>query len=172
MMNNSLLFILLASLLSLTTACAESTQSSAPNKAEAAKQSATAELTKISTTDESFDSAKESVEMAIADKGLIVSGVLHISDMLNRTGKDLGIEKPVYKKAEGIEFCSAKISHKMAQVDPSNVSMCPFTVVIYQLNEAPEKTHLSYRITHLKGDGAAVEKEITDLLQNIVEEAL
>ncbi|MCK5727377.1 MAG: hypothetical protein KAH22_11200 [Thiotrichaceae bacterium] len=124
-----------------------------------------------STDDDDFNSVKETIEMAIADQGLIVSGTLHISEMLNRTGKDLGF-KPIYKVAEGVEFCSSKISHLMAQVDPSNISMCPFTVTIYQLTEDPSKTYLSFRHVSLKGDGVKVEEKITALLQTIVDEAL
>lgn len=164
MLKQSLFFTFLGTVLAINTVCADS-HKSAENTESAAQ-------TKIATTDDDYDSVKENVEMAITDRGLIVSGTLHISDMLNRTAKDLGIEKPIYKKAEGIEFCSAKISHKMAQVDPTNVSMCPFTVVIYQLNSSPEKTNVVYRFTKLNGDGAVLEKEITDLLQGIVEDAV
>lgn len=148
----------------LSSACA-----SDEKKPEAQEKSS---VTHTTTIDDDYVAIKENIEMAITDKGLIISGTLHISEMLNRTGKDLGFDKNIYKKAEGIEFCSAKISHAMAQVDPSNVSMCPFTVVIYQLNSAPEKTHLSYRYVPLQGNGTALEKEIQQLLQGIVDEAI
>ena len=157
-------------ILVINSACAENKESMEKKKTVAKAESSSP--TKLAITEDDFDTIKENVEMAITDRGLIVSGTLHISDMLNRTGKDLGIDKPLYTKAEGIEFCSAKISHKMAQVDPTNVAMCPFTVVVYQLTDSPKKIHLSYRYVHLKGNGAEVEKEITQLLQGIVDEAI
>jgi len=166
MIKNSFLLTFLGMILVINTACAESKEST-----EKAAPSSSSSTTKLVVIEDDFDSIKENVEMAITDRGLIVSGILHISDMLNRTGEDLGIDKPLYSKAEGIEFCSARISHKMAQVDPTNVAMCPFTVVVYQLTDSPKKIHLTYRYVTLKGDGAEVEKEITQLLQGIVNEA-
>jgi uncharacterized protein (DUF302 family) len=120
----------------------------------------------------SFEDINESVRMAIADGGMIVSGTLHISDMLNRTGKDIGFDKNIFKKSEAVEFCSALISHKMAAVHPANVSMCPFTVAIYELNDEPGVIYLSYRRVKLLGDGKKVEDEITALLQGIVDESV
>lgn len=154
-----------------STACASDEQKLKTPKKGQEEQEKTA-VTYTAVTDISYANIKENIEMAITDQGLIISGTLHISDMLNRTGKDLGFDKNIYKKAEGIEFCSAKISHAMAQVDPSNVSMCPFTIVIYELNSTPNKVYLSYRYVPLHGDGAKVEKKIQQLLQGIVDETI
>ena len=120
----------------------------------------------------SFEDINESVRMAIADEGMIVSGTLHISDMLNRTGKDIGFDKNIFKKSEAVEFCSALISHKMAVAHPSNVSMCPFTIAIYELNDEPGVVYLSYRRVNLLGDGKKVEDDIMTLLQGIVDESV
>lgn len=160
-MKNKIYWLIIPFLLGISLNC--SSESKLPTKESP--------ITYTSHTEEDFEGVKEAVEMAIGDQGLIVSGTLHISEMLNRTGKDLGF-KPIYKIAEGVEFCSSKISHLMAQVHPSNVSMCPFTVVIYQLTDEPEKTYLSFRHVSLKGDGEAVEKKIINLLQTVVDEAL
>jgi len=120
----------------------------------------------------SFEDINENVRMAITDGGMIVSGTLHISDMLNRTGKDIGFDKNIFKKSEAVEFCSALISHKMAVVHPANVSMCPFTIAIYELNEEPDVVYLSYRRVKLLGDGKKVEEDIITLLQGIVDESV
>ncbi len=120
----------------------------------------------------SFEDINESVRMAITDGGMIVSGTLHISDMLNRTGKDIGFDKNIFKKAEAVEFCSALISHKMAAVHPANVSMCPFTIAIYELNDEPGVVYLSYRRVKLLGNGKKVEEDIIALLQGIVDESV
>ncbi len=120
----------------------------------------------------SFEDISDNVRMAITDGGMIVSGTLHISDMLNRTGKDIGFDKNIFKKSEAIEFCSALISHKMAAVHPANVSMCPFTIAIYELNDEPDVVYLSYRRVNLLGDGKKVEEDIIKLLQSIVDESV
>jgi uncharacterized protein (DUF302 family) len=173
------LFLILFSSLLISSVCAEkvSTETKVEVKqtktetteAKETEQPKSVVVTKAGT---SFDDVNESVRMAITDGGMIVSGTLHISDMLNRTGKDIGFEKNIFKKSEAVEFCSALISHKMAVVHPSNVSMCPFTVAIYELNDEPGVIYLSYRRVKLLGDGKKVEDEITALLQGIVDESV
>ena len=118
-----------------------------------------------------FDSVKENIEMAITDKGLLVSGTLHVSEMLNRTGKDLGFDKAIFEKAESVEFCSAVISHKMAIADPANITVCPFTVAVYTYATKPETVYVSYHKPALMGDAKEVTQEINDLLSSIVTEA-
>ncbi|MCK5917248.1 MAG: hypothetical protein KAG34_02430 [Cocleimonas sp.] len=174
------LFLILFSSLLLSTAYAEKisspeTKAVESNPAKVDKSDAkkadkpTVIITKAGT---SFEDINESVRMAITDGGMIVSGTLHISDMLNRTGKDIGFEKNIFKKSEAVEFCSALISHKMAVVHPANVSMCPFTIAIYELNDEPGVIYLSYRRVELLGDGKKVEDDIITLLQGIVDESV
>ena len=118
-----------------------------------------------------FETTKENIEMAITNKGLRVSGTLHVSEMLNRTGKDLGFEKQIFAKAESVEFCSALISHKMAIADSANISVCPFTIAIYSYKEKPEAVYISYRLPTLLGEATEVTADIKTLLAEIVEEA-
>ena len=168
------LFLILFSSLLISTACAEKTTE---KKAADSKPTATTKVEEeksviITKAGTSFDDINESVRLAIADGGMIVSGTLHISDMLNRTGKDIGFDKNIFKKSEAVEFCSALISHKMAAAHPSNISMCPFTIAIYELNDEPGVVYLSYRRVKLLGDGKKVEEEIVKLLQDIVDESV
>jgi len=118
-----------------------------------------------------FETTKENLEMAITGKGLRVSGTLHVSEMLNRTGKDLGFDKQIFAKAESLEFCSALISHKMAVADSANISVCPFTIAVYSYTEKPETVYISYRLPTLLGDAAEVTQDIKTLLDDIVTEA-
>jgi uncharacterized protein (DUF302 family) len=118
-----------------------------------------------------FETTKENIEMAVTDKGLRVSGTLHVSEMLNRTGKDLGFDKQIFAKAESVEFCSALISHKMAVADPANISVCPFTIAVYSYTEKPEQVYVSYRLPELIGNATEVTKEIQQLFLDIVTEA-
>ena len=167
------LLLLLTSSFLIATAYAETPTTIETKTTESAVASTEAEksvvITKAGT---SFDTVKDNVQLAITDGGMIVSGTLHISDMLNRTGKDIGFDKNIFKKSEALEFCSALISHKMAAVHPSNVSMCPFTVAIYELNDEPGVVYLSYRRVNLLGDGKTVEEEIVKLLQGIVDDSV
>ncbi len=180
-----LLLILFSSLL-ISTACAEETAPTddkatelKPTKMDGpdtkvfdSKRTAPPTSIVITKAGTSFDDINENVRTAITDGGMIVSGTLHISDMLNRTGKDIGFDKNIFKKSEAIEFCSALISHKMAAIHPANVSMCPFTIAIYELNDEPGVVYLSYRRVKLLGDGKKVEDDIVALLQNIVDESV
>jgi uncharacterized protein (DUF302 family) len=175
------LFLILLSSLIISTACAEKTVSTDTKKTE--EKSTESNPSNLKTGDKldsivitkagiSFEDINESVHMAITDGGMIVSGTLHVSDMLNRTGKDIGFDTNIFKRSEAVEFCSALISHKMAAAHPANISMCPFTIAIYELNSEPGVIYLSYRRVKLLGDGKKVEDEIVALLQNIVDESV
>lgn len=122
--------------------------------------------------DESFEDIKENVEMAITDRGLTVSGTLHVQEMLTRTGDDLGFGPGPYLKAESLEFCSAVISHKMIKTDPSNMGICPFTIAIYILRTDPNRVYVAYRVPSLAGDADKVLKEVIDLLDGVVKDSI
>ena len=94
---------------------------------------------------EPFDVAKDNVKDALIDKGLKINTVAHISDMLKRTGKDLGNPSNIYTKAENIEFCSATVSRNTMQASPHNIIYCPYIISIYSLKANPKVTYISYR---------------------------
>lgn len=118
-----------------------------------------------------FEDVVENVKLAIEARGMLVSGILHISDMLNRTGPDLGF-RPEFEQAESVEFCSALISHKMTQVSPENMAICPFTISVYVRVAEPDLVYVAYRRQHLAGEAAAVTDEINALFNGIVEESI
>ena len=93
----------------------------------------------------SFDDVKEALVMAIENRGLVINYTSHIADMLDRTGADIGAAKKVYSKAEIVEFCSAKISRRMMEMDPQNIVMCPFAISVYTLPGEKDRVWLSYR---------------------------
>jgi hypothetical protein len=119
-----------------------------------------------------YDTVKENIGMAITDRGMLTSGELHVSDMLNRTGTDLGFPRPVFIKAESIEFCSAVMSHKMTQADPSNLVICPFTIALFIKTNEPEQVYVAYRRQYLAGEAETAQAEVNQLLRDIVAEAL
>lgn len=123
-------------------------------------------------TDDDYEDVKENLAIAITDRGMLISGTLHISDMLKRTAMDLGYKKQVYLKAESLEFCSAKVSHEMVLLDSSNLTICPFTVALYVLKEQPERVYVAFRRPSLAGHAGTMEASIFAMLEGIVKDAL
>ncbi|QYZ65605.1 MAG: hypothetical protein OI74_14230 [Gammaproteobacteria bacterium (ex Lamellibrachia satsuma)] len=121
--------------------------------------------------DEAYEDVIDNIKMAVEERGMLVSGILHVSDMLNRTGPDLGY-KQVFKKAESVEFCSAVISHKMTQVSPENLVVCPFTIAVYIKADEPEQVYVAYRSQSLAGQADKVTAEILELLDGIVKDSI
>jgi len=113
-----------------------------------------------------FSDVVEALKFAIEDHGLFINNVMHMGDMLERTGKDLGFEKPVYLRAESFEFCSALLSRRMLQEDPARIVNCPFIISVYVLPDQPDTTYLAHRILAkpgeqgIMGEIAATLKEI------------
>jgi uncharacterized protein (DUF302 family) len=134
-------------------------------------ETAPGNLVKYKTRGE-YEMVRESLEFAITGQGLVISGTLHVQEMLDRTAPDLGIEESAYHAAESFEFCSAVISHLMIQADPANLAVCPFTVSVYQLTGDQEHVYVAYRVPTFDGDSAAVEKKALKLLDDIAREAV
>lgn len=127
------------------------------------------------TTKNDFDSVKQDIEIAITGRGLVVDHTSHISEMLARTGKDLGIgAKTVYGKAEALQFCSAVVSRRTMEADPSHIVFCPYIIVIYTLPQDPKTVYVGYREPVASGSSAsrAAIKAVKALLDGIVKEAL
>lgn len=123
------------------------------------------------TSEETFEDVIENIKMAIIDRGMLVSGTLHVSEMLNRIGPDLGFSQ-VFSKAESVEFCSALISHKMSQAAPENIVICPFTIAVYVTETEPQKVNVAYRLPLLAGDAKAATDAIIEMLDGIVQDSI
>ena len=119
----------------------------------------------------SFDEVIDNVKFAIINRGMLVSGTLHVSDMLNRTGKDLGFPTNVYRKAQSIEFCSALMSHRMIAADPRNLVICPFTVAVYETTDEPAKVYVAYHRQVLAGNAEEAARAVNRMLDGIAREA-
>lgn len=118
-----------------------------------------------------FQDVRDSVAMAIEGKGLKITHSNHIADMLERTGKDLGMTKQVYEFGEQMEFCSATVSRVMMEADPHAIVLCPYSIAIYKI---PNDKHIyvSFRkppATNnpaLKKAMAEVEKLLTEIIKD------
>lgn len=93
----------------------------------------------------SFEDTREAIVMAIENRGLVINYVSHIGDMLERTGADIGASRKVFAQAEIIEFCSARLSRQMMEIDPHNIVLCPFAISIYTLPGDTRSTWVAYR---------------------------
>jgi uncharacterized protein (DUF302 family) len=98
-----------------------------------------------------------------------------INRMLERTGKDVGSARKLYADAQAFVFCSAAYSRKTMEADPANVSLCPYSMLVYATAQEPGKVHVSYK-RPWRPDGSAASKaalkEVEALLDGIAREAL
>jgi len=119
-----------------------------------------------------FETVMEGAKAAIQERGMYINNVMHMSEMLDRTGKDLGLGGKVYEHAESIEFCSAILSRKMTEEDPNRIVNCPFILSIFTLPGQTEKTFVVHRaIPEAEIAGSEVMAEVAEMLQGVAEGA-
>lgn len=114
-----------------------------------------------------YADVKDDLVAAIEQRGLVVSFVAHVGDMLERTGRDLGKTKRIYEQADVIEFCSATASRAMMEADPQNLVYCPYTIAVYTLPGEPGVVYLAHR----KYPQTAALKPVDKLLAGIIADA-
>lgn len=119
-----------------------------------------------------FDEAQDALKDSITDQGLVLSNELHASDMLNRTGPDLGVSEPVYLQAATFEFCSSLLSHQLVALNPANMMVCPYAIGLYVLTKEPDQIHLAYRHPQGTPGSEQTTAKIGELLENIIESTL
>ena len=126
------------------------------------------------TTTGDFSDIKERVVSEIEGRGMVINNVARIGEMLERTGKELGATKHIYKHAEALEFCSATVSRKMMEPDPHNIVFCPYIIAIYVLPQEPKKVYVSFRKPDAVGTAKSKEalKAVEKLLNEIIRDAL
>jgi uncharacterized protein (DUF302 family) len=122
-----------------------------------------------------FEDVRDELKLAIEGKGLVIDYQSYVNRMLERTGKDVGSAHKLYADAQAFVFCSAALSRKTMEADPANVSMCPYSIMVYETVKEPGKVYLSYR-RPWRPDGPASSKaalaEVDKLLDGIAREAL
>lgn len=117
---------------------------------------------------------RDNLEQAIIGRGLVVTSVSRVGDMLDRTGRDLGVARQVYTYAEVLEFCSAALSRMMMEADPLNIVFCPYSIAIFERADQPGRIYLAHRRLQGLGSGEVSDtmKKIDALLDGIIQEAL
>lgn len=91
---------------------------------------------------EDIDDILFAVENEIIGRGLKIDHVSHVGDMLVRTQMDVGATKTIYRKAEVITFCSATLSREMMEINPANLTFCPYKIFVYSTIDQPDITHI------------------------------
>ncbi len=121
----------------------------------------------------SFEDVKQQLVLAIENRGLIVNHESKVGEMLERTGKDLGVANRIYARAEMLEFCSATLSRQVMEADARLLALCPYGIGIYSLPGETDTVHLVYRRPPWKGAGAAAQilQQVDRLLHDIVQDA-
>lgn len=114
-----------------------------------------------------FDDVSTALVDAIADEGIGAPSVSHFGTMLTRTAADLGHRPDLYADALIHTFCSAAIAARLAAESAHNIALCPLSIAVYRVPEAPHTVYLSYRRSAPSPGGEAANA----LLQRIVQRA-
>jgi uncharacterized protein (DUF302 family) len=122
----------------------------------------------------SFDEIKALLIVAIENQGLVVDHQSKVGEMLERTGRDLGASRTIYRQAEVLQFCSANYSRQMMEADVRLLAYCPFGIGLYTLPGETGRVHLVYRRVEAQGvsaEAAQALRKIDEILGAIVREA-
>lgn len=111
-----------------------------------------------------FARAREALQDAIENQGLIAGPGSQFGEMLARTGPVLGRPVPIYEQAEIISFCSATVSWGLVEESPDNIALCPLTIALYTLPGESQTVHLSYRDP---GSASAGLRRAAELMRSI-----
>jgi uncharacterized protein (DUF302 family) len=129
---------------------------------------------KLIETKAAYADAKSELANAIINRGLVADYTGNVGGMLERTGADVGSTKKIYKSAEYMIFCSAKLSRMMMEADPTNLGFCPFVVFVYEPADKPGTSVVGYRQpVSVNGSDASKKAlaEVNALLEGIIKDA-
>jgi hypothetical protein len=121
-----------------------------------------------------FEDVKFDLTNAIVERGLVIDHTGFIGRMLERTGADVGSTKPLYRNAEYVVFCSAKLSRDMMEADPANIGFCPYVIFIYERADKPGEIVVGFRQPPAQGNAASQKAlaAVAALLKDIVAAAV
>jgi len=125
-------------------------------------------------SESSFSDVMDGLKLAIQQRGMFINNVMHMNDMLERTGQDLGFEGgALFGQADSVEFCSAVLSRKMISEDPRRIVNCPFIIAVYTLPGEPDTTYVAHRaIPSAETKESEAMQEVATMLQAISEDAV
>lgn len=114
-----------------------------------------------------YAEVRDDLTAAIEERGMVISAVSHVKDMLDRTSADLGYKTNIYATGgETVMFCKADLSQAMMRDNPHNIAFCPYGISVYTLNTMPNTVFLSYR----NPPSMPVYKPVQQLLDSIIKQ--
>ncbi len=116
----------------------------------------------------SYEDAVFDLGEALTNKGLVIDHKAHVVNMLNRTAKDVGATKTVYKQGEVIEFCSASLSRAAMEADPLNMAFCPYSMFVFETTANPGKVTVGFKI--LNGASNPASKKVLDAVNKLMDD--
>ncbi|MFW8601803.1 DUF302 domain-containing protein [Desulfobacterota bacterium M19] len=120
-----------------------------------------------------YDQVWDDLTTALNNRGLVISSVSHVGEMLTRTGKALGQTKPIFARARVMEFCSAVISRKMMEDNPHYIAFCPYQIMVYTLPAEPGRVYLSFRRLYWgKVKNRQSLQRVENLLSSLIKETI
>ncbi|MCF7978242.1 MAG: DUF302 domain-containing protein [Chromatiaceae bacterium] len=124
-------------------------------------------------SESSFSDVMDGLKLAIEQRGMFINNVMHMNEMLERTGADLGLGDSLFGQADSVEFCSAVISRKMISEDPRRIVNCPFIIAVYTLPDESETTYVAHRkIPAAETEQSAAMREVAAMFEQIAEDAV
>ncbi len=104
---------------------------------------------------------------------MYINNVMHLDEMLERTGRDLGMAETIYTHAHSIEFCSAVLSRRMTSEDPTRIVNCPFIIAVYTLPSEPDTTYVVHRrVPADEIEASPIMGEVAAMLEGVAEGAV
>ncbi len=127
----------------------------------------------IRTVTGEYEQVWEDLQTALSDRGLMVSSVSHIGEMLVRTGQSFEGAKKIFAQARGLVFCSAILSRTMMETNPHFIAFCPYQILVYSLPEQEDIVYISYRrLIWNNGHNQEPLENIEQLLNGLVSEVI
>ncbi len=124
-------------------------------------------------SESSFSDVMDGLKLAIQQRGMFINNVMHMNDMLERTGNDLGLGGPLFGQADSVEFCSAVLSRKMISEDPRRIVNCPFIIAVYTLPDESETTYVAHRkISAAETEQSPAMREVAAMFEQIAGDAV
>lgn len=117
-----------------------------------------------------YEQVREDLTAAIEERGMVISAVSHVKDMIDRTSTDLGYKQGVYATGgETVLFCKADLSQAMMRDNVHNMALCPYGISVYTLPSEANKVFVSYRIPPKLKVYQPIHQLLDDIVQSLAE---
>ena len=124
-------------------------------------------------SESSFEDVLQGLKLAIEERGMYINNLMNLGEMLERTGKDLGMEETIFTRAESVEFCSAVLSREMTSEAPARLVNCPFIIAVYTLPGDGGTTYVAHReIPAAETDASPAMAKVAAMLKDVASAAV